>query len=86
MFRNKFEAKMYLKWLLSCDRNNSVSESFEDVNDGRVPLTSYEVIYNEPLLEWMVEESKDFEEDEWGIDRETLKEVLHYKIKECIYL
>lgn len=86
MFRNKFEAKMFLKWLLSCDRNNSVKESFEDVNDGRTPLTSYEVIYNETLLERMVEESKDFDDVEWGIEREILREVVHYKIKECIYL
>lgn len=85
MFKNRFEAKMYLKWLLCCDRNNSVSESFESVN-GYVPKTSYDVIYNAPLLDWMVEAAKGFETDEWGIYKEDIKYVIYEKLENCIYL
>ena len=79
MLKNKFEARNYLKMLLIGDRNNCVSEAFEMVL-GYFPKCAYDIIYNDDFLNYQVEESKEFDEEEWGINKEDLKEVIKTKL------
>ena len=79
MLKNRFEAKMYLKWLLVCDRNNCVSEYFEEII-GYKPFSAYDVIMNESFLDEEIEISKDFDIEEMGIEKDVIKDIIKEKL------